>query len=347
MMDAAIGIVGAGGWGSALAILLASRGRCVTLWARDEAKVRRLSCSRVNEPYLPGIAFPASVEFTSDLEAVARHRYLILAVPAQGVRGLWQRLAPLIRPGHLVLNTAKGIELTTGKRLSELLLENGALRREQLAVLSGPNHAEEVARGLPTATVVAAHASETALAWQELLMTPVFRVYTSDDVTGVELGGALKNVIALACGIADGLGYGDNTKAAIITRGLAETARLGIALGAHPITFSGLSGVGDLIATCYSSHSRNTRAGRLIGKGVSINEVIGSTPMVIEGIPTCRAALVLAQRMGVEMPITQAVSDVLFGGKNPSELVSGLMGRDPKAEHLDLFSKLSATGDPL
>jgi len=166
----------------------------------------------------------------------------------------------------------------------------------------------------------------------------MFRVYTSDDVVGVELGGALKNVIALAAGIADGLGFGDNTKAAIITRGLVEIARLGIAMGAHPITFSGLSGVGDLVATCSSTHSRNARAGRLIGQGVPVEDVIRSTPMVIEGIPTCRAALVLAERMGVEMPITKAVSDVLFGGKRPETAVWELMGRDPKSELLDLFS---------
>jgi len=231
-----------------------------------------------------------------------------------------------------VLNTAKGLELATARRLSEVLLESKALRPEQLAVLSGPNHAEEVAQGLPTATVVAAPDPRSAAMWQELLLSPSFRVYTSSDVAGVELGGALKNVIALACGIASGLGLGDNAKAAIVTRGLAEITRLGVAAGAHPITFSGLSGVGDLVATCFSAHSRNARAGWLIGQGVSVEEVVRSTPMVIEGIPTTRAALALAERLGVEMPITKAVSEVLFAGRNPAELIGELMGRDPKSE---------------
>jgi len=336
--DAAVGIVGAGGWGSALSILLARRGRRVALWARDPAKAERLRTTRVNETYLPGHRLPEAVEVTSELEEVARLPFLILAVPSQGLRSVWERLSPYITPMHSVVNTAKGIEIATGRRLSEVLLDGGKLDKRQLAVLSGPNHAEEVAKGLPTATVVAAYQAETAGAWQELLMAPMFRVYTSDDVVGVELGGALKNVIALAAGIADGLGFGDNTKAAIITRGLVEIARLGIAMGAHPITFSGLSGVGDLVATCSSTHSRNARAGRLIGQGVPVEDVIRSTPMVIEGIPTCRAALVLAERMGVEMPITKAVSDVLFGGKRPETAVWELMGRDPKSELLDLFS---------
>lgn len=345
-MSAAVGVVGAGGWGSALALMLARQGKRVVLWVRDAARASRLARSRINDPYLPGHALPELVEVTADLKTVAEPRHLILAVPSQALRSVWERMMPWVRPDHSVVNAAKGIEIATGRRLSEVLLESGGLDRSRLAVLSGPNHAEEVAQGLPTTTVVASHDPRTAAEWQELLMAPMFRVYTSDDVIGVELGGALKNVIALACGIADGLGFGDNTKAAIITRGLAEIARLGIALGARPITFSGLSGVGDLVATCYSAHSRNSRAGRRIGQGVPVREVIDSTPMVIEGIPTCRAACLVAERVGVEMPITRAVSDVLFGGKRPGDLVWELMGRDPKSEHLDLFSK-PLTGENL
>src|SRR5690606_35328045 len=212
------------------------------------------------------------------LEEVALLPFLIRAVPSQGLRSVWERLSPYITPMHSVVNTAKGIEIATGRRLSEVLLDGGKLDKRQLAVLSGPNHAEEVAKGLPTATVVAAYQAETAGAWQELLMAPMFRVYTSDDVVGGELGGALKNVIALAASIADGLGFGDNTKAAISTRGQVELARLGIAMGAHAIPSSGLSGVGDPVATCSSTHSQTARAGRLIGHGVAVEDVMRSAP---------------------------------------------------------------------
>lgn len=328
-----IGIVGAGGWGTALALLLGRENRQVTLWVREPAKADALSRSRVNETYLPGHALPESVEVTADLARVASRLHLILAVPSQALRSVWTDLAPLLTPDHTVVNAAKGIEVSTTLRLSEVLLGvPSALKPGRFAVLSGPNHAEEVAAGLPTTSVVAASEPSTAAEWQDLLMTPMFRVYTSDDVIGVELGGALKNVIALAAGIADGLGYGDNTKAAIITRGLAEMSRLGVAMGARAITFSGLSGVGDLIATCQSAHSRNASAGRRIGQGAAVSDVLGSTPKVIEGVPTCRAALALAERFGVEMPITHAVGNVLFGGKKPKEAVGELMGRGPKSE---------------
>lgn len=338
MSQPEIAVVGAGGWGTALALLLAREGRPVTLWARDPAKASVLAKTRVNEAYLPGHRLPEAVEITSDLRRVARCSYLILAVPSQALRGIWTQLAPFVRDDHTVLNAAKGIEVATGLRLSQVLLQvPSALRQDRLAVLSGPNHAEEVAANLPTTSVVASVGTATAALWQSLLMAPMFRVYTSDDLLGVELGGALKNVIALAVGIADGLGYGDNTKAAIITRGLAEMSRLGVAMGARAITFSGLSGLGDLVATCNSRYSRNASAGRRIGQGATVDEVLRATPQVVEGIPACRAALGLAARYGVEMPITRAVAAVLFEGKRPKEAVAELMGRDPKSELETLY----------
>lgn len=333
-----IAVVGAGGWGTALALLLAREGRRVTLWARDPAKACALAATRVNEWYLPGHRLPDEVEITADLVRVARSPYLILAVPSQVLRRVWQKLAPYVQDAHTVLNVAKGIEVATGLRLSQVLLQvPSALQPHRLAVLSGPNHAEEVAAGLPAASVVASDDDGTATLWQRLLMAPMFRVYTSDDLLGVELGGALKNVIALAAGIAEGLGYGDNTKAAIITRGLAEMSRLGVAMGARAITFGGLSGVGDLVATCNSRYSRNTTAGRRIGQGAAVDEVLRSTSQVIEGIPTCRAVMGLAARYGVEMPITRAVASVLFEGKRPKEAVAELMGRHPKSELETLY----------
>lgn len=333
MIAEEIGVVGAGGWGTALALMLGRERRSVVLWARDPAKASALAAARVNQAYLPGYWLPEAVEVTSDLKRVTRCPHLILAVPSQSLRSVWTQLVPWIRSEHAVLNAAKGIEVSTGQLLSQVLLEApSALEPERLAVLSGPNHAEEVAAGLPTASVVASNASDTAALWQNLLMGPSFRVYTSDDLLGVELGGALKNVIALAAGIADGLGYGDNTKAAIITRGLAEISRLGVAMGARAITFSGLAGVGDLVATCNSPYSRNASAGRRIGQGATVEEVLRSTLKVVEGVPTCRAALDLAARFRVEMPITRAVGDVLFAGKKPKEAVSELMGRGPKSE---------------
>lgn len=328
-----VAVVGAGGWGTALAVMLARAGRRVTLWARRPQHAARLAAQRVNEPYLPGIPIPAGVRVSADLEEAAQAPFILLAVPSQAVRATWRALAPHLGVGHTVAIAAKGLEIGTGLRLSQVIAsEPGPLPPSRIAVLSGPNHAEEVGRGLPTTSVVAASDPRTGEAWQELLMNSSFRVYTNDDVIGVELGGALKNVIALGAGISDGLGFGDNTKAALITRGLAEMARLGAALGARVLTFSGLSGMGDLIATCTSEHSRNARAGRAIGAGTPPEEVVAGTPMVIEGIPTCRAALQLARAAGVEMPITEAVGAVLFDGKPPRQAVSELMGRGPKDE---------------
>lgn len=332
-MRTSVGIVGAGGWGTALAVILARRGLKVTLWARRPEQVARLRTERENKAYLPGVALPPEVDVTDELAAVARHPRILLAVPSQAVTGVWREIVPHATPRHTVINAAKGLEVGTGRRLTEALTAvPSPVPKHRFAVLSGPNHAEEVGRGLPTTTVVASEDIKTAEAWQEILMGASFRVYTNEDLIGVELGGALKNVIALAAGISDGLGFGDNTKAALITRGLAEMARLGAAMGARILTFSGLSGMGDLIATCTSGHSRNTRAGRRIGQGERPEAIVGSTSMVIEGIPTCRAAIDLASRHGIDMPITRAVGDVLFHDKTPSVAVAELMGRGPKDE---------------
>jgi len=334
-----VGIIGAGGWGTAIAVMLGKRGVPVTLWARRPEVAAALSSERENAVYLPGIRLPDAVSVTGDLAAAAAHRFLVLAVPSQAVGRVWAEVVRHITPAHTVLNVAKGLDEATGRRLSEVIAaQPSPVPVERLAVLSGPNHAEEVGRGVPTASVVASASRSTAELWQELLMGPEFRVYTNDDVAGVELGGALKNVIALAAGMSDGLGFGDNTKAAIITRGLSEMARLGAAMGARVLTFSGLSGMGDLVATCTSGHSRNMRAGRRIGRGEPPDAVAASTPMVIEGVPTCRAALILAKRYGVDMPITEAVGAVLFDGKAPSEAVAELMGRGPKDELQALLS---------
>lgn len=331
-----LGVVGAGGWGTALAVLLAKKGFEVVLWARRSEHVSELRTARENKAYLPGVPLPETVQVTGDLHEVAECRRLILAVPSQALRSLWERLRPLLNGDAAVLNAAKGLEARTGLRLSQVLEEVG-FPPGRIAVLSGPNHAEEVGRGLPTTSVVAGRSRALIEEWQELLMGSTFRVYTNEDVIGVELGGALKNVIALAAGISDGLGFGDNTKAALITRGLAEMSRLGAAMGANVITFSGLAGMGDLIATSTSTHSRNTQAGLAIGRGATLEEVLRSTPMVIEGVPTCRAALALAAAHGVEMPITRAVAQVLFEGKSPSQAVAELMGRGPKSELEALF----------
>lgn len=342
MNEHQISVIGAGGWGTALAKLLAEAGHAVTLWARNPQRAQLLREKRVNETYLPGHLLPESLEITSDLRQAAGSRWIILSIPSQHLRSNWERLAPLLSADHMILNTSKGLEAESGLRLSQVLTGNGDVSvGRKLAVLSGPNHAEEVAAGQPTTSVIASLDKEVAEAWQSVLMTPMFRVYTNGDLLGVELGGALKNVIALAAGMADGLGFGDNTKAALITRGLAEMSRLGVAMGADPLTFSGLSGMGDLIATCNSVHSRNNRAGKEIGRGKAISEVIAASSMVIEGIPTCRAALKLARQFGVEMPITTAVAQVLFSGKSPMEAVKDLMGRGPKSEIHALYPQSS------
>lgn len=323
-------IIGAGSWGTAIARMLAQKhpAETVVLWARRPEAVARLESTRQNADYLPEIMLPPSLVFTSDLAAAANDAdLLVLAVPSHAVRRTAALLAPSVKKGAIVVSATKGLEQGSLKRMSEVIKEELPQSADTIAILTGPNHAEEVSREHPSATVVAASTKLVAEYVQDLLIMPYFRVYTNPDVTGVELGGALKNIIALGSGIATGLGFGDNTKAALMTRGLAEITRLGIAMGANPLTFAGLAGIGDLVVTCTSCHSRNYRAGILIGQGQTASQVQAGTSMVIESIRTTQAAYQLAWRYAVTMPITNAAYQVLYEAKHPKEAVLELMTR--------------------
>ena len=332
---ASIGVIGAGSWGTALAVLLCGNGHEVTLWSIIEDEVHTLQTKRENPDKLPGVKLPEKIEVTSDLEkAVSGKQVLVLAVPSPYVRSTAHTMKPYVAEGQIIVNVAKGIEEDSLKTLSQVIEEE--IPQALVAVMSGPSHAEEVGRGIPTTIVVGAHDRITAEYLQGIFMNEVFRVYTSPDVLGIELGAALKNVVALAAGIADGLGYGDNTKAALITRGIAEIARLGTAMGGKVETFSGLSGIGDLIVTCASMHSRNRRAGILIGKGYSYEEAMKEVKMVVEGVYSAKAAVWLAEKCGVQLPIIEQVNAVLFEGKRADEAVKDLMLRDKKIENSDI-----------
>ena len=327
-----MGIVGAGGWGTALAKVCAANASEVILWAREGEVLQEINESRTNSAFLPGVILPDNVIAVSSLNRFSECVLVLMVVPSSYVRLMASQLKPVLAPRVPVANAAKGFEVSTQLRLSEVIgSELG--ESHPLATISGPNHAEEVGREMPAATVVAAENLLVAAEFQDMLMTPYFRVYTTCDVTGVELGGALKNIIALAAGIADGLGFGDNTKAALLTRGMSEIVRLGKALGAHPATFAGLSGMGDLIATCTSSHSRNRSAGLAIGQGKTLAEILGGTNMVIEGVNATKAAYGLSQRLNVRMPITEALYGVLFKERDPSRAVYSLMSRLRKSEN--------------
>lgn len=332
---ASIGVIGAGSWGTALAVLLCGNGHEVTLWSIIEDEVHTLQTKRENPDKLPGVKLPEKIEVTSDLEkAVSGKQVLVLAVPSPYVRSTAHTMKPYVAEGQIIVNVAKGIEEDSLKTLSQVIEEE--IPQALVAVMSGPSHAEEVGRGIPTTIVVGAHDRKIAEYLQGIFMNEVFRVYTSPDVLGIELGAALKNVVALAAGIADGLGYGDNTKAALITRGIAEIARLGTAMGGKVETFSGLSGIGDLIVTCASMHSRNRRAGILIGKGYSYEEAMKEVKMVVEGVYSAKAAVRLAEKCGVQLPIIEQVNAVLFEGKRADEAVKDLMLRDKKIENSDI-----------
>ena len=331
---ASIGVIGAGSWGTALAYLLYQNGHDVTLWSIVEAEVELLTTKRENPDKLPGVKLPDSMVITSDLqEAVSGKDVLVLAVPSLFVRSTACKMKEYVGKGQIIVNVAKGIEDGTLHTLSQVI--GSELPQAEIAVMSGPSHAEEVGQGIPTTIVVGARNRETAEYLQNIFMSNVFRVYTSPDVLGIELGGALKNVVALAAGIADGLGYGDNTKAALITRGITEIARLGMAMGGKLETFSGLSGIGDLIVTCASMHSRNSRAGILIGKGYSYEEAMKEVNMVVEGVYSAKAAIGLAEKYQVQIPIIEQVNEVLFHGKKADEAVKDLMLRDKKLENSD------------
>jgi len=328
-----IAVVGAGGWGTALSVLLAGRGHEVFLWQREKDLAEEAKITRENRVFLPGVRIPERVYISWDMaEVVPDAAIWVFAVPSQYMRSVVRKVIGG-GEGKIVVSVAKGIEEDSLKRMSEVLLEElPGLTPDRLAVLSGPSHAEEVGRGMPTSVVVASKSQETARAVQEAFFSPSFRVYTSDDVVGVELGGALKNVIALAVGICDGLGLGDNARGALMARGLAEMTRLGVAMGAQPHTFAGLSGVGDLIATCISRHSRNRHVGEQIGRGRRLEEILGEMVMVAEGVRTTPAVRKLAGRYGVEMPIAEKVYQVLFEGCDPGKAVEELMTRRPRPE---------------
>ncbi len=330
-----IGIIGAGSWGTALALLLYNNGNRVTVWSIMPEEIKMLKEFHEQKDKLPGVILPDDMEFTTDLEAsIVGKDVLVLAVPSPYTRSTSAKMAEFIKEGQKIVNVAKGIEENSLMTLSEIIEQE--IPRADVSVLSGPSHAEEVGRGLPTTIVVGSKKQETAEYLQNLFMSPVFRVYTSSDVLGIELGAALKNVVALAAGIADGLGYGDNTKAALITRGIAEIARLGISMGGRIETFYGLTGIGDLIVTCASMHSRNRRAGILIGKGATMEEAMKEVKMVVEGVYSAKAGYALSQKYHVSMPIIEQVNKVLFEGKSASEAVGELMLRDKKVENIDL-----------
>lgn len=327
---AKIGILGGGSWGIALAVLLHKNGHEITVWSAHESKIQMLLKEHEHK-MLPGVKLSEDTVFTTDeKEAVAGKDLLVMSVASSYTRRTAGRIASLVQPGQKIVNVAKGIEEESLMTLSEIIEQE--IPQADVAVMSGPSHAEEVGRGVPTTIVVGAKTRATAEYIQNLFMNEVFRVYISPDILGMELGGALKNVVALAAGIADGLGYGDNTKAALITRGITEIARLGIAMGGKFETFCGLTGIGDLIVTCASMHSRNRRAGILIGQGKSCEEAMAEVQMVVEGVYSAKAAMALAKKYDVALPIIEQVNEVLFEGKSADQAVKDLMLRDKKIE---------------
>ncbi len=322
---AKINIIGSGGWGTAVAIMLAENGHEILLWSYMEEESNNLNKYHENKPFLPGVKIPDGVSFTSDISKCGDSDLIITAVPSHAMRTTAKALAPYAKKNSLILNISKGLENGTYQTMSQILEEE--IKDCEIAVMSGPSHAEEVSRKIPTTNVVAASSEKIANKIQDLVMNPIFRVYTNPDKLGVELGGSLKNVIALCAGILDGLNLGDNTKAALMTRGIVEISRLGVALGAKPETFYGLSGIGDLIVTCTSMHSRNRRAGILIGQGKSCDEACNEIKMVVEGVKTCKAAWELSKKVGVEMPIVNEAYKVLFENMPAKNAISNLMKR--------------------
>lgn len=331
-----ISVIGAGSWGTTLANLLAAKGHDTLLYVYEEDQYALMVSSRINQKYLPGVHLELSLQFTHSLaEAGTFSDILVLAVPSHAVRNVLGELKKNDLSGKLFINVAKGIENDTLLRMSQVIRQVSGVNDSQVVSLYGPSHAEEVSRGVATAVVSASSSLESARKVRQLFRTEYFRVYSSTDIVGVELGGSLKNVIAIAAGIADGAGFGDNTKAALMTRALVEMTRLGVKMGAQVQTFSGLSGMGDLIVTCMSRHSRNRHVGEQIGKGKTLQEVLDEMVMVAEGVKTTRSVHQLQKKYGVEMPISEEVYKVLFEGKNPHHAVRDLMTRDPKEELTD------------
>ena len=330
-----IGIIGAGSWGTALATVLANNNKQVQVWSIMEDEVAMLRENHEHLTKLPGVKLADSITFTTDMrEAIEDKEMLVLAVPSVFTRSTAKTMAPYVKENQIIVCVAKGIEEDTLMTITDVVEQE--IPQADFCVLCGPSHAEEVVIGLPTTLVAGAKTEQSARLIQDTFMNDYMRIYTSPDRLGMELGGSLKNVIALAAGMADGLGYGDNTKAALITRGIAEISRLGIAMGAKPETISGLTGIGDLIVTCESRHSRNRKAGMLMGQGYTMEEATKEVQMVVEGIYSAKAALGLAEKYNVSLPIIEEVNKVLFDGKAAKDGVADLMLRDKRVEHADL-----------
>ena len=330
-MSKRIGVLGGGSWGTALGILLANKGYDVYMWLRDEEQIMDINETRINNKYLPHITLPSNLKLTNDLEKVNFNKdAIVLSVGTHGIREVLSNCKSYIKKDQIIVNVSKGIENQSLLRISEIVKE--IVPNSRYTVLSGPSHAEEVAKNMPTTVVSASESKEVAQYVQDLFITPSFRVYTNPDVIGVELGGALKNIIALGAGISDGSGWGDNTKAALMTRGIYEMARLGEKMGAQASTFLGLAGIGDLIVTCTSMLSRNRRAGILIGKGIKVEDAIKEIGMVVEGIKTTKSTFDLSKKYNIDMPIAEELYGVLYEGKDVKNSVSSLMVRDKKHE---------------
>lgn len=325
-----VAVIGSGSWGTALAIQLHTAGNKVILWSFKESEATAIMTDHENKEFLPGITIPSDIVVTCKDEDAAYADILVFATPSKFTRGMITRFKQYIKKDQIVVSVAKGLEEDSLMLLSQVI--NEVAPQAKVAVLSGPSHAEEVGRGMASALVAASEDPAVAEEVQNTFMSPMFRVYTSNDIVGVQLGGALKNLIALAAGAADGCGFGDNTKAALMTRGIAEIARLGVAMGANEKTFAGLTGIGDLIVTCTSQHSRNRRAGILLGQGKKLDEVLEEVHMVVEGVVNARAAYQLSQKHNINMPITTAINDVLYNGLDVKEAVYRLMTRDKVEE---------------
>ncbi|MFC5531729.1 NAD(P)H-dependent glycerol-3-phosphate dehydrogenase [Cohnella yongneupensis] len=340
MVHRKVAVLVAGSWGTALARVLADNGCSVALWTRNEAQAIEINEHRRNSKYLPGAELPPGIRATTDIaEAVKDAEAALFVAPSAAMRDVAKLVAPHLHKDALVIHATKGFETETLKRMSVVIAEELGRSESCIVALSGPSHAEEVIVRQPTTVVVAAQDLSCAEAAQDLFMNDAyFRVYTNPDLIGVETAGAIKNIIALGAGLSDGLGFGDNAKAALVTRGLAEIARLGAAIGANPLTFAGLAGVGDLIGTCTSKHSRNWRAGSMLAQGLPLSEVLERMGMVVEGVRTTKAGHILAERHGVEMPITSQLYAVLFEGKEPGKAVGALMGRERTHEIEEIAS---------
>ena len=330
-----VSVIGAGSWGTALSLVLHENGHAVTVWSIDQNEIDMLNSYHEHKDKLPGVMLPDDMVFTTDLKMACHKKDLIvLAVPSVYTRSTAALMSPLVEKDQVIVNVAKGIEESSLMTLSEIIEQE--IPQAEVAVMSGPSHAEEVGEKIPTTCVVGAKKKETAEFVQNIFMNKFFRVYISPDVLGIELGGALKNVVALAAGMADGLGYGDNTKAALITRGISEISRLGVKMGSSAETFAGLTGIGDLVVTCASKHSRNRKAGMLMGQGLDAKSAMDQVHMVVEGVYSAKAALALAKKYDVEVPIIEKVNDILFNDASVKEAVGELMNRERKEEYYGL-----------